>query len=191
MSMEAQLSTTSPIIYYLGPNPSPVTIDSRAKLATLPANLLPALPRFCNFPDSFSLSCDPLDENKLPPPLPPLVIVGSGPSVSPAPLPIDPDPIPDVLAVRCSMYNRAAADSGIAGNWTGTSAPFWISSSAIGNAFGLAVSPPDAAVLLGETAGDGTADPGAAGSAAASARKTAWVPRERSVALTLPRSAMP
>ena len=59
----------------------------------------------------------------------------------------------------------------------------------MGNGFGLAVAEFRLALLLGEAAGEGPADPGAAGSAAASARKMAWVPRERSVALTLARSA--
>lgn len=72
------------------------------------------------------------------------------------------------------------------GGCEGISAPFWTRSSAIGNGMILT----EVAVLgLGGRVEE--LDPGDAGSAAARARKTACVLRERSVTFTLARSAIP
>lgn len=157
------------------------------KDATFPANRAPALPRF----DSFSLSlvskelagCE-IDEG-----LSLLVprMVGREPRVS---LAVD---LPgtgagvgalnaDGRAVRWLRYSWAAGERGIEGGCGGISAPFWTSSSAMGKGIALALDRADRLVGV---------DPGEAGSAAARARNTAWVLRERSGTFTLARRAMP
>ena len=154
--------------------------------STFPANLLPALPLFCSLLAPSPPPALPSPNIPPPPDGPLLLIIGNGPRLSPL-LP----EIALVFAVRCSRYSFALLDSGIAGRWTGTSAPFWISSSAIGKAFGCWFTAVGPAFPFGVVTGLGVADPAMAGSAAARARKTACVPRERSCALTLPRRAMP
>lgn len=85
------------------------------------------------------------------------------------------------------MYNCAAGERSIGAVCCGISAPFCTSSSAIGKGMGLGGG--CLAVLIGENPGD--VEPGMAGSAAARARKTACVFRDRSVALTLALNAIP
>jgi hypothetical protein len=79
------------------------------------------------------------------------------------------------------MYDRAEALSGIGAGKAGKSAPFCKSSSATENGFrlgcGFAVA--GRAPGPGEPAGDTVAE-GDAGSAAASAKNTTWVPLDRS-----------
>ena len=83
------------------------------------------------------------------------------------------------------MYSCALGESGKAGNVVGIEAPFCVSNSAIGKAaiFGAARGDEEIgkALLVVEA--------GEAGSAAARARKTVWVFRDRSVALGLARRA--
>src|SRR5262249_51169761 len=113
------------------------------KEATLPANLAPALPRFCNF--SRSLLSIPISEyegecfdvNAFSAPAAPIApvpaarILGKALSVSLPPLPAevatdgtDPVSAPGTRAVRWLTYSCAAAESGIAGGCWGISAPF-------------------------------------------------------------------
>ena len=70
----------------------------------------------------------------------------------------------------------------------GNSAPFCNSSSATGKALRVGCAVPGRVAEPGELAGDAVAE-GDAGSAAASARNTACVPRDRSRALAFARSA--
>ena len=107
------------------------------------------------------------------------------------------------FVVRWFRYSCAAADSWIGGVWGGISAPFCTSSSAIGKGIALT----DGPLVLGrDEAGEededvaaaaaaglwlGVVVPGDAGSAAARARNTACVLRDRSATLTFARRAIP
>lgn len=81
-----------------------------------------------------------------------------------------------------SRYERADVERGIGAAQDGISAPFWISNSAIGK--DLRIDLPDEYCDdvddFDEDIALASDDAGEAGSAAARARKTAWVPRDKS-----------
>ena len=103
------------------------------------------------------------------------LIMGSSPNVS--------------FALFCSIYSCAFALNGNAGRPVGSTAPFWTSSSAIGKAVTLGAVWGFIDIEVARTLRDGEAPAGAAGSAAARARKMQWVFRERSAALGFARRA--
>ena len=106
---------------------------------------------------------------------------------------------PVFWSILNSTYCCAARDNGMGAGCVGISAPFCNRSSATGNGFRSGVGVVGRGVcIVGLRPGDDTVEPlrwcmkeldGDAGSAAASARKTAWVPRDRSAAFGLARSA--